>query len=591
MKRLFIKLLLIILTLNFILGSIAVNAADETNLTEQQKAIINVANSYYSKGAGIQYDQKRRFLDIKPEDAKDKWPIYLDCSSFVYNVYRQTFGVELQAASSESKKLINTLRLINEAKEECKTQNRNKIRTTGTENDYIACYVDDLNKIRENNTLKNLKQLLKPGDLIVYRELKGKYQQITNYEHGHVLLYLGNGEIIHCTGQRYDYDESVEHIETAGIKKTTLNSLITSGKSMYLLKNDEEKGDIMKRFAVLRPLNAPYIKNTELTEYAKLKNEIPKLNIQLNSSIGNLKTVNLGSSITYTLYLQNNDTEKAKDIIINEKVSKYLTIDKNSIVTTVITTRDDGVKQEKDIDKTIKIDENNNLSCTINTINPGSTIRIKYKAVVTKDARNLGKIIESQIKVGKEINSQKLFENTNKIVHTIGRTLKVSEKDKIITVAEQYISKSEYSGKTRNLIDDIYKDALGVDCGFSSLTTENMFDNIMRENNRKVELISNNTKTRKILLENMYGYNLQKYNDATTGVRNLNTNNLLTGDAIIYTYKYGTTNKYGIYFYIAEDKLIGVSNNKVIVKKDVQRELDKLIGKDKFAVLRPSLDM
>lgn len=578
MKRLFIKLLLIILTLNFILGTVTVNATSELSLEEKQRSLLNVANTYYSKGVGIQYDQKRRFLDEKPEEAKDKWPIYLDCSSFVYNVYRQTFGVELQQASNSSVKLQYTSRLLTEAEKECKSKNRNTIRTSGVDNDYIVCYVNNINGIASK--LKNLKKILQPGDLIVYREIRESNGQ----DHGHVVMYIGNEQVIHCTGTRYNYDTCKDKRENAGIVKSSLNSLIVKGRGMYLAK-----AGYTKKFAVIRPLNAPYMKNAQLTEYAEVKNEIPDLSIKLNSDIGNLKTVSPGKDITFSLILSNNGKEKVTATLVNQKVSDYLNIDKDSIITTSIRNIN-GENVERQVVKTIKIDGNNNLSCKINTISPGVTIKIKYTAKVNSDVRYSGKTIESQVNVGKSINGVDKFESTNKIIHTIGRTLNSSEISNLVSVADKYVG-SQYSGNTRNLVDTIYKEAFNTNCGFGNKTIKSMLNDTMSVNDKLVKLTSNNTKARRILLENMYGYNLEKYNIATTGTRSLNTENLIPGDVIIYAYNSGSTQKYVMYLYVSSNKLISVSGGRVVAKTSVQNKLDNIIGKDRFAVLRPSLDM
>lgn len=540
---------------------------------------MNVANAYYSKGVGIQYDQKRRYLDVKPEEAKNKWPIYLDCSSFVYNVYRQTFGVELQQASNPNVKLQFTSRLLTEAEKECKSRNRNTIRTSGVDNDYIVCYVDNISGIESK--LKNLKKILQPGDLIVYRELRENKKDA----HGHVVMYIGNEQVIHCTGKKYNYSQSQDYREEKGaIKKSSLNSLIVEGSGMYLAKTG-----YTKKFAVIRPLNATYMKNAKLTEYAEVKNEIPNLNIKLNSNIGNLKTVSLGKNITFSLLLSNNGKEKVTATLVNQKISDYLTIDKDSIITTAVRNVN-GENVEKQVVKTINID-GNNLSCRINTISPGVTIKIKYTAKVNSDARYLGKTIESQVNVGKSINGVNKYESTNKIIHTIGRTLNSSEISNLVSVANKYVG-SQYNGNTRNLVDAIYKEAFNTNCEFGSKTIKRMLDDTMSVNGKLIKLTSNNTKARRMLLENMYGYNLEDYNIATTGTRSLNTNNLISGDVIIYAYNSSSsTTKYVMYLYVSKDKLISVSEGKVVAKTNIQEKLDKIIGKDRFAVLRPSLDM
>jgi hypothetical protein len=64
-----------------------------------------IANDYYEKGKYIQYDKlkmdnkgtkttNRRQVNIKPEDINKNNIVYMDCSSFIYNVYKEAYDVD-----------------------------------------------------------------------------------------------------------------------------------------------------------------------------------------------------------------------------------------------------------------------------------------------------------------------------------------------------------------------------------------------------------------------------------------------------------------------------------------------------------------
>ena len=433
---------------------------------------------------------------------------------------------------------------------------------------YIPYYTSKPNTISEKTLLNNLNKL-QVGDFLVYRRKNNS---------GHVLLYLGDGELIHCTGEKYDVEKSKDYRESEAILKTTLKEYISKFRS----KNVTE-------FAIIRPLKSPYLKNASLSDYAKIKNELPKLDIVTTSSPWNLKTVTPGSTVNYYIYLKNKSSEDITDLIVKEKISDYLTVEKNSIITTLMETKN-GSMTEKDINNTVTIDENNNLYTKINKISPNTKIRIAYKAKVSTDKAYLGKVIESQVQVGKSIKGKEYFEGTNTISLTIGRTLTKTQQNLILETARK-LEGTSYDGKTRYLIDEIYLEALNIDTKLRSTSIKTMLSKIIttdKDGTLKFNKDKNvlDTKVRKTLLTGFYGYTNNSKIIATTGTRYLETDNLLAGDVIIYS----RDNKYYIYLYLSETELMTINNGKVTIRNDVQKRLDSIVGYDQFAVLRPSLD-
>ena len=89
-------------------------------LTQYQEIIKEVAYTYLRQGTQIQYDQTakppRRNIISSPEDATSQRTVYLDCSSFVNNVYYETFGIHL-IRSGASTWSIKTANMLNAARD------------------------------------------------------------------------------------------------------------------------------------------------------------------------------------------------------------------------------------------------------------------------------------------------------------------------------------------------------------------------------------------------------------------------------------------------------------------------------------------
>ena len=80
-----------------------------TSYTNEQKAaiLLETAKAYYNKGHVIQYDQYAmdRLVRVTPRNTRYAPPemgnaqhlLFLDCSTFIYTVFYQTFGYHLES--------------------------------------------------------------------------------------------------------------------------------------------------------------------------------------------------------------------------------------------------------------------------------------------------------------------------------------------------------------------------------------------------------------------------------------------------------------------------------------------------------------
>ncbi|MBP5750853.1 MAG: hypothetical protein J6X24_08695, partial [Firmicutes bacterium] len=74
---------------------------------EKAEILLNTAKSYMARGVWAQYDQlsmdrlvhcsPRRSAFAAPEAGTEDLPLFLDCSSFIWNCLYQTFGIMLVA--------------------------------------------------------------------------------------------------------------------------------------------------------------------------------------------------------------------------------------------------------------------------------------------------------------------------------------------------------------------------------------------------------------------------------------------------------------------------------------------------------------
>ena len=262
------------------------------------EALCATAQAYFDRCTYVQYDQRtmnrsgrvrdeRRQKGMPPEYATRQNTLHLDCSSFVYTVYYQTFGIKLNADLTESLIALEDIRPFyyvvthNETKEE-----REKVK---------KAFMDEL----------------KPGDAIIYR--------LTNEQNGHIMFYAGDGKIIHCTGRTggdYVYAEKRDTLEPAGgMKINQLEEYFAEGEdgTMY---NTSLFADRVSRFALLRP----YGENDEVlpSAIARVKG-IKDLVVEKYCSIPAGHTVTEGDMIEYYIELTNKDKEP-REIVITDVI-------------------------------------------------------------------------------------------------------------------------------------------------------------------------------------------------------------------------------------------------------------------------------
>ncbi|MBQ7623726.1 MAG: C40 family peptidase [Clostridia bacterium] len=197
------------------------------------KYLLETALSYRSHGQYIEYDQYalnpyvlgnivyRRDHTTAPENATPQRTVHLDCSGFVYSVYYQAFGYNFKrpngSGSNQTSDMMNVTSCC--------------VFDSGTYFNYKKDTPTDA-------TLEEVRQTfistLQPGDAIVYRHKN---------DWGHTMLYLGNGQFIHCSsgnrfsgsGSDYNFTSRYDLTDIPGdVYYNDITNLINPTQSRYI---------------------------------------------------------------------------------------------------------------------------------------------------------------------------------------------------------------------------------------------------------------------------------------------------------------------------------------------------------------------
>ncbi|MBR4955600.1 MAG: C40 family peptidase [Clostridia bacterium] len=254
------------------------------------QALSATARAYFDRGVYVQYDQlflnrsgsvreERRQKGMPPEYATRQNTLHLDCSSFVYSVYYQTFGLELEA--DQTAELIDL------------------------ENIRVFYHVNTYEETKEQRDAikKAFLDELRPGDAVICRHQGEK--------NGHIMLHVGDGNLLHCTyrvalgGGDYSYVTGVDKREPyGGIEEAHIEDFFkeeadgTPKWGSYFSRRET-------RFAILRP----YGEDTPVLPSAIARvNGMQNLVAEKTCSVFAGKNVKPGDEIEYFVEVFNKDT-------------------------------------------------------------------------------------------------------------------------------------------------------------------------------------------------------------------------------------------------------------------------------------------
>lgn len=420
-------------------------AANES-ITEQRKAVVDAATAYLNQQHQVQYDSYRKNLYATPEDATSRHIVYTVCSGLTFQAYYQALGIEIPDTTEE---------LLLFAKHNYKDSKYGSYvlayydsdnNTTDVTNVYSESGLGTSDKSNYENLLKEWIAFLEPGDLVVYT--------------GHVMFVesvdktAGTVSLIEASkGSRYDFANHKDVYEYTNESPTLVKSnLLNRLKTRYNLKDIEE-------LAVIRPINADGTKYlsqngsvsepdkmtyTEksyngVTAAAKSRNKYPNIEIEkiveIKSDPNQQVSATVGDEMTYKLTIKNNSSSDYSKFNVVEYI-------------------DTNVKV---IDKGNGTLSGNELKWNDIELKKGETITITYKVEVKKEKSLFGKIIVSEGKVDNIA--------TSRIETYVGNKFTAAEKSKIGASYDKLKTSSSYE---RDFINDIYKDAFGLDLGLSN---------------------------------------------------------------------------------------------------------------------------
>ena len=507
-------------------------------MTEEQKALVVTAESYVLRGTRAQYDDTRvwttKYRDLwrwqskarSPEEYTSQNTGYSNCSGFAADLYYYALGYDVDRLA------INT---VSNAKDEEKIIYREP-KSSWTDED-IKKYTDEY------------KNTLQPGDIIVYR-----YADNSN---GHVMVYVGDGKMIHCAGSSYDWTNKTEKYEANGcFRYDSIDLLFTEGHRRYLFDK--------KYYAILRPLVT--FEGTVPERSVSRTDKMRGVFAEKLASHTISQTAGLGHEITFTFSIKN-PTNKSKTLTITDTVPANATYVSGA--------------QNKSGD---------NLSWTV-TVGAGKSTTVSYKVKVKNDSSLIGQFVTSESFI------EKVPVNCPKI--TIGNTLTSAEMQKIKSAAEKLKTSSL---RDIALADAIYKEAIGKS-SISDMTSTEIFEGIYQVFSTnasswppRFKKLKTSGNMLKFIAPNLYGGRTVLEPDSPTTAqkerkilrtRMVTADSLMIGDIILVSD--GTDGTYNPTSYMfLGDSLLNLTEMKT---EALEPRLSTVVAENHFVVIRPSLQL
>ncbi len=297
------------------------------NPTTPQEVVTEMAEAYLRQAGQLEYDQynNRRMTFATPEEATAQELGYFDCSSYVTRVYTNAYGIDAIPFGLWQNTKNYTIYV------------RDHVGQEGFA-DAVAYWeaLDYTTKEEQNKVLDDVRNMLQPGDILVYRHGSSSYGK--NYSEdnlrGHAILYMGNNQFSHSRGTSFNANTtsmsgmSYETVPTKA-KDRANASEHTYGTVQYLDASEVlaigtgsrmlfgERSDMVYNFSILRPL-ARTCELPTLTEQMSKRLTVAGLSFEKLTSAGINSGVRRGQEITYTLEITNHYDNEFKAIAFNE---------------------------------------------------------------------------------------------------------------------------------------------------------------------------------------------------------------------------------------------------------------------------------
>lgn len=514
---------------------------DTTGMTDLQKAVVLTAESYWIRQERLQYEDTRinatksrdqwRWGFIKnntPESYTSQDAGYSNCAAWTHEVYWNALDLDIkqyQTAQLCRLKMSQDKRVVFKA-----------------EKDGLDFNTDA--KIAE--LTKQIKKILQPGDLVVYvRESTGW---------GHVMMYVGDGKMMHCTGSNFNWDTKTEKYESSGIRYDPIDRWFDKSHSGYLFDK--------KTVSIVRPLATftGAIPQKTFDRMTTMRGVVAEKLCSVNKGV----TVSLGDEITYTIKLTNYSLD-TKTVTVSDVVPEF-------------TAYVSGAQSKN----------GNKLSWKV-TLPAEKTVSVSY----TVKANKRYEVIEGDS--GK-------VENISLKCHDVEvqKTLTKQEQEKIKDSAKIYKNSGK---KDIALANAIYEDALG----YAPISDEQDASSILNcifENyggtsdwpSRWQKLNTVDSTYKRMLAPDLYGGRQVIDEEINKGqalerIRLVSEKNLVVGDIIIVSSpetEIYTTEQYTFqpitYMYLGD----GLLNMSTMEEISTEPFLEQLLCTRHFAIVRPS---
>ncbi|MBQ3252328.1 MAG: C40 family peptidase [Oscillospiraceae bacterium] len=517
---------------------------DTVGMTDLQKAVVLTAESFVLRKERGQYDDTRLTASgtlayyrwstgqRQPEDYTSQHTGYSNCAAFAHDLYLAALDLDIQYYTTASM-------------------------TLGCTNVLARMPVTSGFASMDESQLEMMKQeilnTLQPGDLIVYRYADNK--------NGHVMCYVGNHMMIHCTGSSYSYEDQREKYEDIGcFRYESIDSFWEAGHRRYLFDKSS--------YVIIRPLDSftGTIPQRTLDRMELMRGVMA----EKTASAGWTQTVNPGQELTFTFTLQNL-TGVGKTLTLTDTVprnTKYMS---------------GGDKKEGDT-----------LSWTV-TLPARETVQVSYTVQVDDGAD----VVESSSFV------EHIPVNCPSI--RVGRTLTSQQQEALAAAAK----KADMASKGIALASAIYQEAFDTDV-LSGVHANDLLEGVFRYFSAEIEsgapiygdkwppqwrALDENGAFAKLVAPGLYGgRNVLEGNSAVPATtlafmacdrtRLVAAQDLIEGDIVIAND--GVDALDGAAWLFVEGGLLDLQTGETVPAEPL---LSQLLCRRHFVVIRPSLGM
>ena len=457
--------------LSFMLILINFTYINSSTIEEIQKAIQEIAYSYYMRGKYIQYNDKKRNF-FPPEEATQQNVNFLVCSAFTRTVYMELLNVTIPEISRTLLEYSYNYLGKPEVIAYSKTNTNNDIEMYF----YSPNVEGNLTKINNPSLHEHIIPRLQIGDILTYtghafliydieRDKEGIIKdaiimESTSGNNAYVISKLSEGVVL-PSGSNFgsaldylylDYKNNTQFKEgreqgTVNLRKLSaqytwknINNTKSRANEYSILRfvQKDSKGNAILKYTLQHKnlpndfLNDDVIilpkRNTDRIKFSHLY--IEKIVNKFNGCI-----VEVGEILNYKIIIKNEgDKDYIDDLLITENLSEYVTFESHY--------------ETKEI-KSFKYEINNNkLMWNIGKLQKGEKIIVSYYVKIIRG--NSGDIIESVGNVGNIPSST--------IINIIGVNLDNKKKNIIKQNFEKL--KNKHNGK--KLINEIYKESFNI---------------------------------------------------------------------------------------------------------------------------------